>query len=100
MTTINVTQDQITLGSKGNCQFCPIALAIKQVLNEEYYPHVVSSHVKFKLTNTGEEVTYLNLPESAMLFIMDFDAPQHPFATKPQPFSFQLDIPKYMLRSS
>jgi len=100
MTTVKVSWENIRKGEVGTCQFCAIALALKDLLNEEYYPHVSSSHVKFKLTNSGEEVEYRNLPERAMKFIQLFDAPAHPFGSKPQPFEFNLDIPRYMLKDA
>lgn len=75
---INVTQDDIDCGIIGNCELCPIALAILPIV----------SPLPVEVDNCCIEIggVQYNSPNSVCQFIDDFDN------GKPvKPFSFELE---------
>ena len=74
---IEVTQDHIDRGNQGDCEYCPIAIAIRATLKD--YSISVGGTI-FEYKNS-----YYKLPEKAMKFVQAFDN------TLPvQPFTFEL----------
>lgn len=82
---IEVTQDDIDNGRRGQACSCPLARAIKRQTNAEYI------RVGLGSISIGEDVSdcscYIT-PDIAVNFVMDFDS-IHDVA----PFSFQLNTP-------
>jgi len=84
---IEVTQDDITHGTKCECTHCPITLAIARELNvtipspdnDDYYIYVYNTFVRI-----GEERRIL--PLAATEFIRRFDK-----SLPVYPFEFELD---------
>ena len=87
--TVDVTQEDIKSGHRCNSNRCPVALAIQRALGD------CVSAACIRVTGTECEIlkehgqfSYYALPESARLFIKNFDN------EKPgDPFSFTLDPP-------
>jgi hypothetical protein len=97
MTTVSVTHADIADGQLGDCELCPVALAVRRLLR----PGVVVS-VMANLLIMDEEVegrrprdAYISLPNEAFDLIMDFDA-----GRRVAPLSFALDIPARYLREA
>jgi hypothetical protein len=85
--TINVTQDDIDHGQRGECAHCPIALAAQRVFPNKY---VMVALVQMYLDSSvdvldGERI---HLPEEATAFITAFDRCQ-----PVSPFVFTVDVP-------
>lgn len=83
-----VEQKHILEGSKGHCRSCPIALAIKDKLGDDFVKKewaVLDSHVEFTGEN-GERIEK-KLPKIAQYFIRTFD---HYPGRELQPFRFRL----------
>ena len=89
MTAITVTARHIAAGVREDCENCPIALAILESIPGIGYvavgPGTCTIGADGRDTGTGTDV---DLPESALNFIWDFDDGGHP-----KPFTFTLDYP-------
>ncbi len=85
MTTIEVTQDDIDHGTRGSCNTCPVARAIKRATG--FHNLVSARNVLAYNRERSTRPTAVNLPIEALRFINDFDC-HHPV----QPFSFELDL--------
>ena len=100
LTKIEVNAEDIAAGEKKNCLRCPIALAIARVVA----PGGVLVSVgggSVTLTDgrtAGGAGCGLDLPESAQVFVQEFDEPPNRFPV-PAPFSFHLPIPACFLRT-
>lgn len=81
--TIEVTQEDIDAGRKGNCYLCPIALAAARVFNLDV--SVGASWLSVEASN-GAEVAMFKLPQAARTFVTLFDG-GHPVA----PFTFAVE---------
>lgn len=77
MTIINITQEDIDSGCKGNCSLCPIALALSRTFNTREV-QVSNSYIR-----VGEKWYFI--PIQARFFIRSFDTYR-----AVQPFSFEL----------
>jgi hypothetical protein len=103
MTTINVTQEDINVGTPGDCHDCPVATAIIHALELGERDYVVVNQYYIFVRRAGEwdaqqaEIekgerwdgkragTYYTLPESCREFIALFDGDE-----PVEPFSFEL----------
>jgi hypothetical protein len=82
--TINVTAEDIENGVPKNICYCAIALAVKRALPA----HDVSIDDDcVSLTDVESYYEDYPLPDSALVFIDQFDS-----GKKPQPFSFTLEM--------
>lgn len=103
---VQVTQKHIDEGKAGECCSCPIALAINDLLSDEFESAAGTKLITISGKKAGCVSLKLSAPVSAAKFIVDFDdfndeqmGGQKP--DKPVPFSFELDIsPKYLKESS
>lgn len=86
--TVDVTRNHIQRGTRSNCGYCPIALAIKEIIKGPYDFSVRAASICFTKRS-------YQLPESAQNFICDFDA-----GWKVIPFSFELDIGEEYLKAA
>lgn len=80
--TINVTEDDIRKGQIGNCDACPVALALQRAIGRRWiytYGRVVDAK--------GAKTHLCELPEIATQFIKKFDS-----AKKVNPIQFEIEI--------
>ena len=86
MTTINVTSQHLTRGIPGDCNTCPVALAI-----EDAFPNAASVTVggQYLSFQDGGRVVVLNIPETGRIAIGAIDRGE-----LLEPFTFELDYPK------
>ena len=84
--TVSVTADHIERGSAGNGEFCPIALAVRELVAERSYVSVDqdSMFVRRPDEDFGFEG---EPPESAIDFINAFDS-HNPV----EPFTFEVEL--------
>lgn len=80
--TVEVTQEDIENGECGQCQTCPIALALGRATGR---PWMVTDTFAFESNGTS----YARLPGVAQGFVLRFDE-NHPVA----PFTFTIEAPK------
>lgn len=80
---VEVTEQDIKDGARGDCYYCPIALAVQRALNHPPKVHVIISYVHVVMEDLSMK-TY-SLPQVATDFIVDFD---HDF--KISPFTFEM----------
>ena len=95
LTRIEVTQDCIDIGRRGNCVNCPVALAIRPHINlTEYYIKVSYTEMGiYDYNNYYVAAARLPLPTEAKQFIADYDA-----NLIVKPFSFDIEIPSRFLK--
>lgn len=89
--TINVTQDDIVEGVILECEFCPIARAIKRrfgIVSNYSVVDVSSNSVTFYGGKLPYGFEVCKLPDIALNFINDFDQ-----GRIPEPISFLLEYP-------
>lgn len=80
---IDVTAEDIAHGVRGECDSCPIALAIERTLG------VVPLVNRFDVALDGcDDDNAIDLPSEATFFIEDFD-----MGLTPEPFAFDLEVP-------
>lgn len=92
--TISVTEEEINNGKEYNCSFCPIALALKKLIDSKYLVSVTIGWFRIALKEYEEE-KYIVLPKEAGDFIRIFDRALY----KPNPIKFEVDIPeKYLIK--
>jgi hypothetical protein len=87
MTAISVTAEHIAAGQRGDCAFCPVALAVTGAFPRVAYLRVYVHEVVIR----GAPETVMagvTMPLVAQRFIRDFDAGQ-----PVEPFTFELDYP-------
>lgn len=84
--TINVTQEHIDKGMKGNCRKCPIALAVEQDYKPLAPPQVGLTCML--ITDLEGKAVTVSLPDECSNFIFRFDSERDV-----KPFSFELEIP-------
>lgn len=85
MTTINVTQQDIDSGIKGDCSLCPVARAASRA-----FPHHksnVSGYHMYVMDQPGNRWRQAVLPPPAWGFISAFDS-----GWEVLPFSFEVDL--------
>lgn len=85
MTKIEVTQEDINNGKVGDCEYCPVALAMNRVTNKEW----AIGNYSYCETRDGEinSDSLRTLPREVTLWIFQFDKDN-----KVEPFSFELPI--------
>ena len=88
MTAITVTAQHIAAGVREDCENCPIALAILEAFPGVGYVAVGPGTCTIAPADGPTGATDVDLPESALNFIWDFDDGGHP-----KPFTFTLDYP-------
>ncbi len=81
---IEVTQNDIDEGRRGECELCPVARAIKRASGSHC---VYVDPTEVLLGENVLEATWTKLPEEAAQFIEDYDNMQ-----PVDPFSFNLNI--------
>lgn len=86
--TVSVTQDDIQFGKKGNCDWCPIAHAVRRVVPEKYIKISVGSRWLILWSTRVIICKEVELPQVAKTFIKDFDR-----GFSVSPFTFEIDIP-------
>ena len=88
MTAINVTAEHIARGQRRDCEYCPVALAIRDALPDLIYARVGPGNIGLQ-RNAGECFIHLEIPPDVVDFIRDYDA-----RAIPDPFTFELDYPE------
>jgi hypothetical protein len=103
--TVSVLQEDIDAGTPGEGCLCPIALAVHRAL-----PHLPGAYVysygvaeAFDSGLDGDRdpkaAVFAGLPPAARQFIFRFDCSDgEPFSF--EPFSFELDVPDYLMAVS
>jgi hypothetical protein len=91
---INVTDEDIENGQPGDCQLCPIALAIRPLLRSDLQPKVRSNGIAFH--GADHRGLSIPLPSEAKDFICDFDDEDCSIS----PITFNLDIPDQYLKEA
>ena len=88
--TIDVTQDHIDAGIRGQCKHCPIALAINEHVPGNVFTLVGPATIEFHINPHTEHVRRLttDTPERASLFVVHYDE-----GGDAAPFAFDLAIP-------
>jgi hypothetical protein len=87
--TINVTQDDIDNGCRGNAIACPVARAAARVLDASHMS------VRTKVLEFVDPLILILLPPAVVEFIRRFDS-----RVRVQPFSFSLDIPDNLAKAT
>ena len=88
--TIEVTKDDIETGERGECERCPIALALLRTLPQLRTVEVGDDTIDFYLKRGDKHTT--PTPDRAKSFIEDFDD-----AWDPSPCSIDISIPEAVL---
>ena len=93
---VEVSDRHILDGSRESPAYCPVALAIDEHLNDDYYPIVYSN---IAIVRTRSEVhpyrsTTARLPDHVGTWIGDYDTEAH---ENPRGISFDLMVPEEML---
>lgn len=101
--TIQVTDKHINEGIKSACNFCPVALAVKEILKEEFFPIVINSFIG--ICNKKNEISSLYdgrdilqkilLTQEISGFIENFD-----FGQTVKPISFNISIEEKYLKET
>ncbi len=89
---IQVTQEHIDEGCAKICEKCPIALAVRKLLNQTFDLQVLEVGITILDAATGFSVYWLTFPMKVSYFISRFDG-QLPV----EPFKFNLEIPEKYL---
>jgi len=87
MTTITVTAEHIAKGKPGECNCCPVALAIKDAFPGIADVAVGPCEIGIQLELDGPWAE-LEPPSDVVLFILLYDT-----GDRAQPFTFDLDLP-------
>lgn len=90
---VNVTEEHIANGRIGSCYACPVALAMKTVLNEQSYPTVGSYSIRLRRPITGQQLAKLPVIAPVHMFIGRFDSRLHV-----DPFEFAIEVPDLWLK--
>src|SRR5690554_2548277 len=94
MVKIEVKQEHIDEGTEQSCFSCPIALAIADLLKEDFYARVFSL-IEIR-RERNHEILYSDKASSEMNEFMNMFDRGYPV----KPFSFELDIPTELLKGS
>ncbi len=90
MVLIKVTQEHIDKGCSGSCAYCPIAIAISELVSIKYTTLVYT----YSFCILGLEPAYHGeLPDKARVFIENYD-----YMNDVNPIEFELNIPAHFLR--
>lgn len=84
MTTINVTQQDIDSGIRGDCSLCPVARGVSRVFPCETN---VANYYMYVRDQSEGRWRQAKLPDIAWAFITAFDA-----GLGVSPFSFEVDL--------
>jgi hypothetical protein len=87
-TVINVTAEHIANGKRGECEFCPVALAFQAALDLGPFASIDVLIGCATITTGGRSIA-VSLPEDADQFIVNFDDGE-----PVEPFSFTVDYPQ------
>jgi hypothetical protein len=92
--TINVTQEDIDHGKRGDCTRCPIALAVTRELDLSPRDYLrvngceVILQLEGEIDSTLSPVQCFSLGVEGQKFVKDFDSPLN---LSVEPFSFELE---------
>jgi hypothetical protein len=86
ITLVYVNQDDITLGRRGHCSLCPVALGLKRVIPSTHTCSVGTTGARLMAPDGKTDL--VRLPASVTKFITAFDS-EYPV----EPFSFEVDLP-------
>ncbi len=95
---VEVNSTDVNCGLKRVCNACPIARAIKRLIRSSFEVMVAGNHIDevfFYKKKGFVDIAKRKLPKKAAKFVHDFD-----HFLEPGPFSFAMDIPKEILRST
>jgi hypothetical protein len=84
---VEISQEDISQGKKGNPDYCPVALAMKRRFNTHVV--VVTDVFRFMKGESFGGKNYFKLPPEASQWIADFD-----HLKEVQPITFKVEIPK------
>jgi hypothetical protein len=84
---IEVTQDDINKGERGNARFCPIARACSRIIPNSSKPSIAGGRWNYVNVNNIER--RFNVPDFVNDFINDYDL-NNPVT----PIEFDIDIPE------
>lgn len=89
---VQVRDDHISKGIEGNCERCPAALALLEVVSDDVFVLVTSDEIEFVRKGTNRIV---QTPLAVSDFIAAFDGPVdgNEVPGDVAPFTFSLDIP-------
>ena len=90
-TQINITRDYIVKGMPGNCQTCPVALAIHDVIKSPNWVQVTAACIRII---SGNDVLNIKTPAEAARFIQVYDRNWR----QAKLCDFELDLPSNWLR--
>lgn len=90
---IQVTQTDIDEGIRKDCHYCPVAAAIRRVLQVPYYARVDGTEITIHKPLT-DPLFRFRCPSSVYEFIQYFDSPVAEVRAAAVPFTFELDIPE------
>lgn len=96
MPLVQVTLEDIDNGFREDCQYCPVARALRRVLLPEFVGEAQQSRISIYNANRQhweEELWSCATPMVANQFINDFDKKR-----EVKPFEFELDIPDEYLK--
>lgn len=90
---IQVTNEDIANGKRDDCKHCPVALAVKRVLKEDYYCAVDGKYISiYQLNGRFLQNHYTSV--IVLRFITMFDTGRNV-----EPFEFELGIDLLYLRT-
>lgn len=87
--TVHVSWQHIRCGTPGECDICPIALALRDAL-PRVSVSVTVTYPDRKATAYLDSVT-VNLPEPCLEFMQAYDREEEAL-----PFSFHLEVPRWL----
>lgn len=93
---IDVTADDIKLGTRGWCRTCPVAMAAERAIGVLVWVNYFNISSGPALWNDVVPDWSIPLPDSAIEFIHQFDRSVIP----PKPFSFEISIPEEYARTA
>lgn len=85
---IDVTQEDIDSGVQCSTMRCPIAIALQRATGNDN----VSVGAQFAVIHQDGEDEIVDLPSQAVEFISRYDSGKYANVTKPEPFSFTLEL--------
>ena len=91
---VNVTEDDIVKGIKGNCSQCPVALAVNRILKDRFFSAIGGLRVTISEYGMKDYDIHMSDSHELWSFVRQFDDYGPNYA---HPFSFSLDIPEGFL---
>jgi hypothetical protein len=96
ITTVHVTGDDIAKGEPEKCASCPIALAVKRLLNPSYQVAITDEelNIHYHALSSHEYYFWTPLPDVAKRFVAAFDRHR-----SLPPFTFEIDLDERVLKA-